>query len=74
MRNFFKGVGSIFNIMPKSNYRPITVLKFHYISDEDAIRSDWEAVGMDISNAMNKFKEEHGINKTHGSSSEVKKK
>ena len=48
-KHFLRGVGSVMNLFPVAELEPI--------DDEEAIRSDWEAVGEDLRWAMEKAKE-----------------
>ena len=53
-RSFFNGVGSIFSI--PGNYFPAPDLSNPEIRDMEAMRSDWQAVGGYMWQAINKTK------------------
>jgi hypothetical protein len=58
--NFWKGVASIFDIYPSTPVRRLSQQKPEE-ADYEAIKSDWEAVGQDMRNAMGDF--DHELNK-----------
>lgn len=51
LRNILIGAGSIFNLFPAPR-PPLTRPKFMDRTDEEALESDWKAIGGDIQAAM----------------------
>ena len=51
LRNMLIGAGSIFNLFPAPS-PPIRRPKFMDRTDEEALESDWKAIGGDIQAAM----------------------
>lgn len=50
IKNFLRGAGSILDIYPNGNNRiciPMPVI----LSDEEALKKDWEIIGNDIASA-----------------------
>jgi len=45
-----EGMGSIFNLFPTFDHKPM--------SDYDALKSDWEAIGKDFESVLGKYKKE----------------
>lgn len=56
VRNIIIGMASIFDLFPAP--RPLSRPKFMDRTDEEALRSDWQAVGDDLRTAMKKMDEE----------------
>lgn len=52
IKNLIKGFGSILNIFPP---RKKKTFYFPILTDEEAIRKDWEMVGFDIREAVKKL-------------------
>ena len=48
LRSFIYGIGSVLNLFPS----PLRPLSKPVMTDEQAIRSDWEQVGQDLKEAM----------------------
>ena len=61
-KNLWKAMSQI-SIFPKENPRPFAETeKILSMTDEDAIRKDWEVVGKDLQWAMDKKEKENGSN------------
>lgn len=55
IHNFLLGFSNVFG----TNYQKRPLSKRVIQTDEEAIKSDWEAVGNDLRYAMNKFQKEY---------------
>ncbi len=53
--NFFKGYINALTIIPDKNFPKVDSRDILQISDEDALKKDWEEVGKDIHSAMRKL-------------------
>ena len=54
LKNIVRGMGSIFNIYPRTNYYQ-NKLQNSCQSDAEALRQDWFNVGQDLKMAINKL-------------------
>lgn len=57
--DFFSGLGSIFNIAPKTNYQQLIGLD---VSEEDRLRQTWERVGSHLYSGIRLYENEQKIN------------
>ena len=57
LRNILTGMGAIFNLFPAPR-PPLTSHKFLDRTDEEALESDWQAVGDDMRTAMKQVDKE----------------
>ncbi len=60
-RIFIKGLGSIFVFYPKQHDQNLFPKRRSFVSDAEALRSDWDQVGKDMRKAITKYKEEHNL-------------
>lgn len=60
MRKIFKAIIGFFKWI-QIHHEPEYEIDLDPESDRKALRSDWEAVGNDMRNAINQFKREHGV-------------
>ena len=55
MMNFVEGVGSILNIIPTIESPKIKLISSNFHDDYNKLTGDWQNVGNDIKQAMNKY-------------------
>lgn len=55
MKNFLKGYADALTILPDKNFPKIDAKEILSVSDEEALRKDWEEVGNHIRSSIRKL-------------------
>ncbi len=52
MKDFLRGMSTIFDLFPQERKKPSFSSSPFFLNDEEALKSDWEQIGNDIGFAM----------------------